>query len=240
MTAQNEKDYYLNLKPKLMEDFKETEDYLTKVLDEYLDQSKIAEILKETRSRYESLIPELPYIGGDANFFTASLTGVAWCLPLFKALEREGVSVRDMAKIHYERVERDNESKSPDKKRHLREFYFSPAMRDVEMKRSGESQSGKYPGDFVSKYVEGDGETFDFGIDFIECGVYKFLKLHDATKYLPIFCMTDYATYRAFGIGFKRTRTMANGASFCAFRFKKDWETPRGWPPEDLEEKLPL
>jgi hypothetical protein len=42
------------------------------------------------------------------------------------------------------------------------------------------------------------------------------------------------------GIGFKRTQTLAFGNSRCDFRFMKDYETSRGWPPEGLEEEFIL
>ena len=238
MTDHNEKNYYMNLKPKLMKDFKNVEDYMKNVLVQYFDQSKIEQVLRETGSEFEILLPTLPYVGGEANVLTDSLIMCAWYLPFFRALEGEGLSLREIAKIAYEKMEHDVESKSVEKKRKVREFYFSPSMQTVEINRSKETKSGKYPGDWVSEYVEGDGKIFDFGIDFTECAVCKFLEPHDALRYVPIFCLGDYATYRAFGIGFKRTQTIANGASWCDFRFKKDWETPRGWPTEELEEKF--
>jgi len=39
-------------------------------------------------------------------------------------------------------------------------------------------------------------------------------------------------------LSFKRTQTIASGASWCDFRFKKTWNTPRGWPPEELGEEF--
>ena len=36
--------------------------------------------------------------------------------------------------------------------------------------------------------------------------------------------------------GMKITQTIGNGASRCDFRFIKGYQTPIGWPPDDLEE----
>jgi hypothetical protein len=113
-------------------------------------------------------------------------------------------------------------------------------MRAMEIRRAKETQSGRYPGDFVSRFVEGDGENFDFGIDFTECAIYRFFEPRGGRKYVPIFCLGDYASYRAFNVGFRRTQAIINGSSWCDFRFKKDWVTPRGWPPEELEERFKL
>jgi len=238
MTTPDENNYYVNAKPDLMRDFGEVEEYLKGVLWQYFDQPKTECLLEETRFEFEQLLSQLPYIGGESNVFTAALVRAAWCMPLFQSLEREGLPYREIAKIGYEQKEHDVETKSPEKKRQVREFYFSPDMRAVETKRAEETQSGKYPGDFVSRFVEGDGEAFDFGIDFMECAICNFFKPRGARKYVLIFCLGDYAAYRAFGIGFKRTQTIANGALWCDFRFKKDWITQRGWPPEQLEEKF--
>lgn len=240
MAANDGKDYYLNLKPELLQAFDEDAKFLAKSLREHFDQAKIDLLLAETRQGYEDLIPGLPYVGGRENFLTPSLIMSAWCLPMFRVLERKGLSIRDMAKVVYEKYEAECESKSIKTRRRVRDFYFSDGMREAEMKRSGDSQLRRYPGDWVSEYVEGDGRTFDFGIDFTECGIRKFYEPLGAGKYAPIFCLTDYANYRALGVGFRRTQTMTTGASFCDFRFSKEIETPRGWPPENLEEHFPF
>jgi len=238
MTTLDGNNYYLNAKPELMKDFAKTESYLEGVLWQYFDHTQTDRLLEETRTGFEDLLSQLPYIGGEANVFTATLIRAAWSLPLFQSLEREGLSFREIVRIGYDHKERDVESKSPEKKRKVKEFYFTPEMRALEIKRAEETQSGKYPGDFVSRFVEGDGDRFDFGIDFTECAIYNFFEPRGGLKYVPIFCLGDYAAYRSFGIGFKRTQTIANGAPWCDFRFKKGGDTPRGWPPENLVERF--
>jgi hypothetical protein len=238
MPAQNSDGYYMKMKPLLMSGIEKERAYYEKVLIQHITQPKTEQLLNEARTEFENLLLKLPYIGNETNVLAAGFVSAAWCLGFFRSLEREGLTLREIAKMMYEKMEHDAESKSPDKKRKLKEFYFSPAMRGAEVERSAESLSRKYPGDWVSEYVEGDGENFDFGINFTECAIHKFFKQHDALRYTPIFCLSDYATYRAFDIGFKRTQNIVLGASACEFRFKKDWETPRGWPPEDLEEGI--
>lgn len=80
-------------------------------------------------------------------------------------------------------------------------------------------------------HVEGDGQTFDWGADYIECGIVKFIHSQGADELTPWLCRVDYATFGALGIGFKRTMTLAEGYEKCDFRFKKGFETPSGWPP---------
>ncbi len=103
-------------------------------------------------------------------------------------------------------------------------------------KKSKIMQLMEYPENWVCEYVESNGINFDLGINYTECGICKFYKKQGAEKYLPFLCLLDYATFRAFGIGMKRTKTIGNGSDICDFRFSKKFETPRGWPPDNLEE----
>ncbi len=230
--------YYISNKPALINEFNKTTNELTGTLISHLDEPKIRQILDQTRSEFETLLPELPYIGNEDNVLAGSLVSAAWYLPLFQMLESEGMTVRDIGEIIYKMFARNAQSRPEEQKKRVRDFYFSPAMRDYEMKRTELSRSGKYPGDWVEEFIEGDGENFDFGINFTECAICKFLKPRGGIKYTSVFCLSDYANFHALDIGFKRTRTLPLGAPYCDFRFKKDWDTQSGWPPEGLAEDL--
>jgi hypothetical protein len=82
----------------------------------------------------------------------------------------------------------------------------------------------------VFEHVEGDAETFDWGRDYIECGIVKFLHSQGADELTPCLCLTDYALFGALGIELKRTMTLAEGDKKCDFRFKKG-DSASGWPP---------
>jgi hypothetical protein len=40
--------------------------------------------------------------------------------------------------------------------------------------------------------------------------------------------------FQALHVGLERTMTIAQGGTFCDFRFKKGRPTPDGWPPKFL------
>ena len=80
-------------------------------------------------------------------------------------------------------------------------------------------------GDFEVRYVIGDGEDFDFGVDYIACGNYKFVKDQGAEEFAPYVCMSDIALSDAMGWGLMRTETLADGCERCDFRFKKGNKT---------------
>ena len=50
------------------------------------------------------------------------------------------------------------------------------------------SQARRYPGDWVFERIDGDGETFDFGIDYTECGIVKYLHAQGADELCPYGC----------------------------------------------------
>jgi hypothetical protein len=114
-------------------------------------------------------------------------------------------------------------------------YYMSGLSRRQSKKRAAQSQQRRYPADWVRVHVEGDGSAFDWGMDYLECGIVKFLHSQGADELAPYLCLTDYALLGALGIGFKRTMTLAEGCERCDFRFKRGDTTPSGWPPPWLE-----
>jgi hypothetical protein len=86
----------------------------------------------------------------------------------------------------------------------------------------------------VREHVEGDGVRFEWGMDYTECGIVKFLHSQGADEFTPYLCLTDYALFGALGIELKRTMTLAEGCEKCDFRFRKG-ESPSGWPPPWLK-----
>ena len=92
-----------------------------------------------------------------------------------------------------------------------------------------------HPENWDMEFVEGDGEEFDWGVDFKDCAVRKFYMKHGGEELLPYVCMSDYAPFHVLkNVEFTRTQTLSSGGDYCDFRFKKGGSTPKGWPPEDL------
>ncbi len=80
-------------------------------------------------------------------------------------------------------------------------------------------------GDFEIRYINGDGKEFDWGVDYVACGHYTFLKAQGAEEFAPYVCLSDMALGDALGWGLIRTQTIADGCESCDFRFKKGSET---------------
>lgn len=78
--------------------------------------------------------------------------------------------------------------------------------------------SGKNLGGFTIEYVEEDG---DWGVNYIKCAIFEFLKEQDAEEFAPYVCLSDMALSDAMAWGLKRTETLADGSDKCNFRFRK-------------------
>jgi len=228
--------YYLNMKPKLLKDFDKASKVIGKVLEQRFDESTTTQLMVSIRNEYESLIPRLPYIGGKSNINNSGFIESAWVLAMIRSLEKKGLSVHDIGEILYCFSEAWVEFMPRIKKWLTGKMFFSIMIRRRLRKQAQKSQLRTYPDDWVFEYVEGDGETFDFGLDYTECAICKFYREQDAEKYLPFICLGDYPMFRAFGVGMKRTQTIGNGAESCDIRFKRNETTDKGWPPEGLEE----
>ncbi|MFX1476861.1 MAG: L-2-amino-thiazoline-4-carboxylic acid hydrolase [Promethearchaeota archaeon] len=229
MNIENQDNFYLKNKKRIMRTFDAMLIVAKQVLVENFGEQKYGEMIATTRNEFEALLPHIPYIGVD-NRLTEPLVNASALLPILRAIENEGLEYRDIGRIVYELFEA---------------FYkvipqtddiFSEEYLNEEKERANNSKLKKYPGGWVSDFIEGDGKTFTFGVDYFECGVYKFYKSQGAKRFMPIVCLADYAQAHSYGYGLARTQTIGNGAEVCDFRYLKNGTTPRAWPPDNLPE----
>ena len=102
---------------------------------------------------------------------------------------------------------------------------FSRWFLGLTKKLATESQKRKYPESFVMTYVKGNGQDFDYGVDYTECAICKFLSAQNALELIPYMCATDKIASELLGWGMSRTMTLAKGDEKCDFRFKKGGKT---------------
>ena len=236
MNVEEANKYYTDQKPKMMKNFDKASKKMRTILNNHFDETKTKDLILRARNEYESLIPKLSYIGGKSNILDSSYIGGAWMLALIKSLEKEGLNEHEIGKILYETFEEYIGSMSGFMKWLFKKSFFSKSAQKKWMKHAEKSQSRTYKDDWVFEYVEGDGKTFDFGVNYTECAICKLYKKLGADKYLPYVCLSDYPMFRGIGVGLKRTKTIGNDADLCGFRFKRDDITPDIWPPDNLTE----
>ena len=112
---------------------------------------------------------------------------------------------------------------------------FSKFMLRKTQQAARRSQERKYAGDWVYEVVVGDGQPFNFGIDYTECAIVKFMNAQDANELTPYLCNTDYVVSKMTATGLRRTMTLAWGCEKCDFRYLKGEETQDVWPPKFVE-----
>lgn len=188
-------------------------------------------LVRESLAEFERLLPELPYIGGKQNPLTGNLISSAGALAVYRVMQRHGKTVEETGGLLYRLMEAWIQ-RYPRLVRYLMgRYYLSWLSQRQSRKRSALSQERRYPDDWVRVHVDGDGQDFEWGVDYLECGIVKFLRSQGAAELAPYLCLTDYALLGALGIELKRTMTLAEGGGKCDFRFKWAGEMPSGWPP---------
>ena len=232
----NNKRYYIKNKEKIIKQVTSLIKAAKKEVLPIYGELDVDLIETQSRIELENMLSRLPYVGGDKAPFTPLMIQSALTIALYKVIKPLNWSDRDIGKLIYEIAESHAQSISSIKKRLYRKAIFSKKMKNYWREWFKESQKREYPENWVGNFIEGDGKDFDYGFDFIECGWLKLIQNEGAEDIAPYACLCDYARMQAFGIGFKRTKTIAAGAETCDFRFIRNYQTQRGWPPENLEE----
>ena len=212
--------YYIARKTALLKELDDNFPYFAGVLGKEYDAVEIEAIRYEGQQAFEALIPQLPYIGGDMNMLTTNLIQSAWCLALYQALQPRDKTAEDVGRIIYQAVEAMMNA-YPRGFSRLGGIIQMSSLSLEDLKVSAEvSHQRLYPGDWVFDVVEGKGETFDWGIDYSECGICKFFQTQGAPELTPYLCLLDFPMSEATDSGLTRTETLANGDQRCNFRYK--------------------
>lgn len=176
---------------------------------------------KDAREEYAKLIPEIPFITGvRARMLNAFLLITAQEVAAYKAMTKHGKSADEAWELCHQAL-RLGVRRIPRWKRWLsRRLMFSRLTRWLMARREREHTRGVF-GDFELEYLVGDEDEFDLGVNYLQCGNYRFAVRHGAEAFAPYICMSDIALSDAMGWGLMRTRTLADGCEHCDFRFKK-------------------
>jgi hypothetical protein len=236
MKTNENSDYYLDRMSKYWKQFGRLIKSSNRVLPRYLDTSLTENVIEETKTNFEMLLKELPFIGGDENLFTPDLVSSALGLAYIRVLETRSLAVDTIGEVINE-VYDDVFSSLPKLVKWFTRWSMFSYNHQKKLKAfAEESQLRRYPGNWVMEYVAGDGIEFDFGYNCTECAILIFFQKMDSEDYMPYMCATDYAVSRAIRTGLHRTTTLSNGGECCDFRYKKNQPSRPGLPLEDLPE----
>lgn len=212
--------YYIPHKKKLLRNFGTTSERMRAYVVARYGEEFTNTLQKEVRQQYDELIPDIPYIKGPrARMLNTFLLISAQELAVYRAMAGHGKSPGEAWELCHKAL-RLRLSEIPQwKRRIMRWFMFSRIVRMIMTKRFRKKQKARF-GDFEIEYLIGERDDFDFGVNYLQCGNYQFVKRHGGEEFAPYVCMSDIALGEAMGWGLIRTQTLADGYPHCDFRFK--------------------
>ncbi|MDI6644913.1 MAG: L-2-amino-thiazoline-4-carboxylic acid hydrolase [Methanobacteriaceae archaeon] len=203
---------------RFLREFKSYNKQIKKLLEDEYGLKFARKASNMIKKEFKLLLEEMPYIGGDENPLTITLTSSTRDLAVYLVLKRMGKDVSEIGKICYQYAEEYFKNNS-DKIMSM----DNPQVINYLKYLAEESKKRKYPENYVYEFVE--GEDFDFGLDFTECAICKFFHKKDADKFVPYICATDIPESNYGNLGLQRSGTLAEGYSKCDFRYKKGRKT---------------
>lgn len=214
-------DYYLARKSTLLKKHERLMSIGATLFRSLYGETFTYHVLEQTQVEFEKLIPQIPYIGGDDNPLTDTMEQMTSLLALYRVLRREGKPLDEIGELVHE-MARQQVKQYPRFLRHLLgRLYMSRLWRQRTAKKAVASQKQVYPDNFVYEVVDGNGHDFEWGIDYLECGIVKFFNSQSADEFTPYMCYVDHLMFPAMGIDLERSGTIAHGCSHCDFRFKR-------------------
>lgn len=195
--------------------------WLERELEKTRGNEEARRVLDEAKK--ELIEIEVPCVGDPAIPLPQVLIQSAVGLAVTRALAGSGdSSLADAGSIIYEACAAQLRSTPAAEAKQAGEMQFGEQWYQLQRFVSQKSQERHYPYDWVFGFVEGgQGDDFDWGWDFTECGICKLLGDNDASELVPYFCALDFVDSEISGTGLARTKTLAEGADACDFRFKK-------------------
>jgi hypothetical protein len=180
-------------------------------------------------------LAEMPNVGTkEENRWADDMPAAALALAAHRVLVPAYATLEDLGAMFYRTVER-QVSGLPSLL--MQVTYDEGAAKETAKRLSVFFQQKRYPENWVTTFVEGNGRDFTFGIDVAECAICKYHRAHGAPELTRYLCLIDNITMGAQGRGLVRTTTLAEGCDKCDFRFKhgraNDVAPLRGgWPPK--------
>ena len=185
MMVEKGKKFYDKRKPNLMERFERFLMIIKSHLTPIYSDLKTEDLIAQMRKDYEILYSKLTYLGTRKSSLLFLLIDSTSLLAVMRALEKEGMSLNEIGKLcfdYYETIAKIWRSSQDSGKTNItslllsKDYIFQEEFIMGQKIYSKESQAKKYPEGYVYEHVEGDGETFDYGVNYLECAVYKFFK----------------------------------------------------------------
>ena len=192
------------------------------ILRERAQLSDTDEIRQEVMNEFEIVLIQMPYVGGAASRMSDFFMRLMGFMAIGRVLRRHGIALPVIGDIERETYKAQLLTVPEAERLASGRQFMSPENRALLREHAAKSHAEEYPEDFVYDFVEpGQGDSFEFGINYKACGFCKFAGQHGDQEILPHICGLDFEAYATRGIRLERTQTLAGCASHCNFRFSR-------------------
>ena len=223
MNNQAAETYYTDRAPRLLRGFDRFSKRLKKSLTARYGDAFAIEVTAVTRTEFERIIPELPYIGGRKNYFTPVMLVNGWLVALYRAMKERGKSAEEVIAVCFEISDGFFRTFPSFVLRFGGKAAFSGFVKNALKKQAAMSQERRYSGDFV--YNVREGEDGEMTLEFSECAVNKFYEAQRVQELKPFCNFFDVAYSRVMNMGLDASETIGQGCRTCKLRYKHGRET---------------
>jgi hypothetical protein len=224
--------YYLAHREDLLKAFRETNAGAREYLAAKYGAALAWAVYRQAGARFWNLLPRLPDVGGAKNLMLPYIPIAGWYAAFYRPMQDHGRSAAEVGRMIYDLNQRELGGLPPDQARAQGASRFTPAYVEKMREFCAWTQKREHPGNWVAFFVPGDGQDFDYGYDYTECAIVKYLKAQRALDVAPYVCLNDFTRSRIFGTGLRRTKTLAQGDARCNFRYKKGRAVTQDWSTE--------
>ena len=189
--------------------------------EDIFGENEIDDILAEMRQSFESIIPDMPYIG-ESSFHLQWFIPNSEKLAEYLVVENYGFTKKEFSNLHLTQASKDLFTEYTEAQLIAigkMQFGFNTEL----FMRSAAlwSQFRVYPEDYIFRFRKGDGVDFDWGLDYTQCAnVLLYDKYNARDLLLPMVCTMDDLAGSAMRTGYRRTMQLATADSMCDLRWK--------------------
>ena len=209
----------------LRRDFERSLAAVLPALSERYGVERAGVLMEDGRAALARLAPRVPWIRGPRGVvFNVFLGITAQELAAFHALRDRGYPPEEAWSWCHRALDVRLSRVPVWRRRAVAWLMGSALVRRVVARRARDGATHRIGG-FEVRYHAGDGEGFDYGVDYLRCANRDFVLANDGAAFAPFVCLSDLTLSRLFGWGLTRTETLADGCVRCDFRFRSSGPT---------------